>query len=118
MTMTIAPRARAGLSSEVFALCAILFVADVVAGIIIPTFSLFARDVGVSLALLGILNMLAGVTQLTALIPLGVLSDRVGRTRILLLGLLSFAGAMTAFGVFIVPPTFILRISCSSLREG
>lgn len=87
------------MSSEVFALCGIIFVADVVAGIIIPTFSLFARDLGVSLALLGLLNTLAGVTQLTTSIPLGITSDRIGRTRILTLGLLAFAGSMAAYAL-------------------
>ena len=87
------------MSSEVFALCVIIFVADIVAGIIIPTFSLFARDLGISLALLGALNTLSGVTQLTASIPLGIMSDRVGRTRILTLGLLAFAGSMAAYAL-------------------
>ncbi|MDQ3549837.1 MAG: MFS transporter, partial [Chloroflexota bacterium] len=82
MTVPLASRVRASMSSEVFALCVIIFVADIVAGIIIPTFSLFARDLGVSLALLGVLNTLSGVTQLAASIPLGIMSDRIGRTRI------------------------------------
>jgi MFS family permease len=90
---------RTVVSSEVAALCLVIFLADVVAGIIMPTFSLFARDVGLSLALLGALNTLGGVTQLAASLPLGVVSDRVGRTRVITGGLLLFAASMLAFSV-------------------
>jgi MFS family permease len=99
MTSPLATNIRRGVSSQVFALCAIIFVADIVAGIIIPTFSLYATDLGVSLALLGILNTVHGVTQLTASIPLGIMSDRIGRTRILTVGLLGFAGSMACYAL-------------------
>jgi len=90
-------RLRASLSSEVAALCLVIFLADVVAGIIIPSFSLYARDLGVSLALLGALNTFGGVTQLAASIPLGVLSDRIGRTHVIMIGLSAFLLSMLAF---------------------
>lgn len=92
-------RLRSGLSGQVFALCLVIFIADIVAGIIIPTFSLFARDVGISLAVLGAINTLGGTTQLVTSIPLGVLSDRVGRKRVVTGGLLAFAGTTAALAV-------------------
>jgi MFS family permease len=92
-------RVRASLTSEVAALCLVIFLADVVAGIIIPSFSLYARDLGVSLALLGAINTLGGITQLGASIPLGVFSDRIGRTRVVMVGLSAFLLAMLAFAV-------------------
>ncbi len=92
-------RLRAAITGPVAALCLVIFLADVVAGIIIPSFSLYARDLGVSLALLGAINTLGGVTQLSASIPLGVFSDRIGRTRVIMIGLSAFLLAMLAFAV-------------------
>jgi MFS family permease len=95
-------RTRARLTSitpEVAALCFTIFLADVVAGIVAPTFSLFARYLGVSLALLGALSTVGGLTQLVISLPVGILSDSVGRSRVLALGLLSFIAALVSFAV-------------------
>ena len=94
-------RLRGGLDRDVALLCLVIFVADVVAGVIAPTFSLFARDLGLSLAALGVLNTLGGATQFLASAPLGVLSDRVGRTRVITGGLLAFA---VTLGVYAAAP--------------
>ena len=101
-------RLRAGLTGQVFALCLVIFIADIVAGIIIPTFSLFARDIGISLAILGAVNTLGGATQLVTSIPLGVLSDRFGRKRVVIGGLLAFAGTTAALTVATGLPLIIL----------
>ena len=87
-------RIRAGLTPDVVALCAIIFLADVTSGVVSPTFSLFAQGLGVSLAMLGLLSTVGGLTQLLTSLPLGVLSDRVGRARVLLGGLGAFAAAL------------------------
>src|SRR5437660_5143983 len=95
-------RTRARLTSitpEVAALCFTIFLADVVAGVVAPTFSLFARYLGVSLALLGALSTVGGLTQLVVSLPVGILSDSVGRSRVLALGLLSFIAALVSFAV-------------------
>lgn len=75
-------------------LCLVIFLADVVAGIFVPTFALYARDIGVSLALLGSLNTIGGCTQLATSLPLGIVSDLIGRTRVLFVGMLTFAAAL------------------------
>lgn len=84
---------RGLLRREVLAVCAVAFLADVVAGIIIPSFSLYARSLGASLVLVGALTTLSGLTQLLGSFPIGLLSDRVGRRRVLVGGMLGFAGA-------------------------
>ncbi len=86
--------------AEVGALCLVIVLADIVAGIVIPTFSLHATDLGIGLGALGILNATSGIVQLFVSVPLGVLSDRIGRPALIgagmvcfALGLLCFAGA-------------------------
>jgi MFS family permease len=77
----------------------VVFAADIVFGIVTPTFSLFARDLGISVALLGLLVTAGGVTQLVASVPLGLVSDRVGRTRVITGGLVAFALSMIALAL-------------------
>lgn len=104
-------RLRQSLPAEVFTLCLVILLADIVAGIFLPTFSLYARDLGVSLALLGILNTVGGLTQLAASLPLGIVSDVVGRTRVLTAGTLAFALALLILGlVGSVPALFVGRV--------
>ncbi len=57
-------RIRRILGSEIAALCLVVFLADVVGGIISPTFSLYAKSLGLSLALIGLLSTVGGFTQL------------------------------------------------------
>ena len=87
-------RIRAGLTPDIVALCAIIFLADVTSGVVSPTFSLFAQSLDVSLAMLGFLSTIGGLTQLLTSLPLGALSDRIGRTKVLLGGLGTFAAAL------------------------
>lgn len=103
-----ASRLRQSLPAEVFVLCTVILLADIVAGIFLPTFSLYARDVGVSLALLGTLNTLGGLTQLVGSLPLGILSDLVGRTRVLIGGMLAFAVALLTLGLAANLPALVL----------
>mgnify|MGYP003381384522 CR=1 FL=1 len=90
---------RPKISRQVLSLCLIIFLADVVAGIIIPTFSLYATSLGVSLALLGVLNTTGGLVQLVSSMPFGVLSDRIGRSWILGGGLIAFTVSVASFAL-------------------
>ena len=62
---------RRDLTRDVAELCAVIFIADVVSGILSPTFSLFAEKLGVSLALLGIITTVGGLTRWPSPFPLG-----------------------------------------------
>jgi MFS family permease len=82
------------LDAKLIALCAIIFLADIVLGILVSTFSVYARISGTTVATIGLINTVAGLIQLGAAIPFGTLSDRVGRFRLLAGGLMAFAAAM------------------------
>src|SRR3954451_1109223 len=91
---------RVQIPADIGALCLVVVLADIIFGIVAPTFSLHAKGLGVGLGALGVLNALAGVVQLFVAVPLGALSDRVGRPALIVggmalfaLGLLCFAGA-------------------------
>jgi MFS family permease len=85
---------RRNLTRDIAELCVVIFIADAVTGILSPTFSLFAENLGVSLALLGIIITVGGLTQLIIALPFGVLSDRIGRPRMLLGGIVAFTLCM------------------------
>lgn len=87
------------LGSEITALCLVVFLADVVGGIISPTFSLYAKSLGLSLALIGLLSTAGGFTQLLTSLPFGILSDRIGRPRLLRTGMLAATTATLLFAL-------------------
>lgn len=92
----------------VMTLCLIVFLADVVFGIVAPTFSLFARDLGIAVALLGTINTLGSFTQLLIALPVGLLSDRVSRPRIITTGMLIYALALVFFSLAQGPALLIV----------
>ena len=91
---------------EILAVLFVVFAADVVAGIIVPTFSLFAVSMGASLAMVGILTGAAGFTSIFASLPVGALSDSHGRKNILSGGILIFA--VTSLLYTLVPTPLLL----------
>ncbi len=93
---------RVRVPADVAALCLVIFLADVLAGIVAPTFALHARHLGISLGALGALGALGGIVQLAASIPFGILSDRVGRP-------VMMVGGMACFG---------LGLLCFALAQG
>jgi MFS family permease len=66
-------------------------------GLTIPFLTLTARDRGVSVDAIGVIAASFLLTQIVFQIPLGALSDRVGRTRPLAAGLALFAVATVGF---------------------
>ena len=80
--------------------CLVIFLADVVTGMISPTFSLYARSMGASLSFLGLLAATVGLVRLTLSIPLGVLSDW-NRKWVLVGGMLVFM--VSAAGLAVSP---------------
>jgi MFS family permease len=109
-------RLRTVMRREVLALCAVALLADVIAGIVMPTFSLYAEELGASLVMIGALTTLSGLAQLVSSFPIGVLSDRVGRQRVMLIGVASFVLAMLTFALapsawYLVPGRLILGLA-------
>lgn len=81
---------RALLRLEVLAICFIVFCADVVTGMVTATFSRFATDLGASVALVGTLTGFTGLVSIAAALPLGLLSDQIGRRWVVAGGMLCF----------------------------
>lgn len=75
-------------------------------GIIVPTFSLFATELGASFALVGILTGMSGIASIFAAVPIGIFSDRWGRKNIILAGMIFFA--LTTFLYTVVPDPVLL----------
>ncbi len=78
------------LRRDLLVLYLVIFLADVVVGYILPLFPLLARDLGASLALIGVLAAFNGATQVVVSVPIGMLSDRFGRKLLVTTGPLCF----------------------------
>lgn len=88
---------RVRVRADIGALCLVVVIADIIFGIVAPTFSLHARSLGIGLGALGFLNALTGIVQLIVAVPLGVLSDRLGRPALIVGGMACFAGGLLCF---------------------
>ena len=86
-------RLRALATSQITAVCIVVFIGDMVAGIMSPTFSLLVEQLGISLVVLGLINTIGGLTSLSTAFPIGALSDRVSRVWVIRTGMLGFAAA-------------------------
>lgn len=85
---------RVRIPADIGALCLVVVLADIIFGIVAPTFSLHAKGLGIGLGALGVLNALSGIVQLCIAVPMGVLSDRVGRPALIIAGMVFFALGM------------------------
>jgi len=74
----------------VIALCITIFFVDAANASSIPLYPFFARSLGASVALIGALASSTGLTTVLLSIPLGSMSDRLGRKRIMQLGIACF----------------------------
>ena len=88
---------RVRIPGEVAAICLVIVLADIVAGVVIPTFPLHARQLGIDLQTIGVLNGIGGLVGLFLALPIGVLSDRVGRRWVIIGGMVVFALALLCF---------------------
>jgi len=71
--------------------------AGVAVGLVIPFLTLTARDRGVSLDAIGVMASSYLIAQMLLQLPMGVLSDRIGRRLPIALGLLVEAGATVGY---------------------
>jgi DHA1 family multidrug resistance protein-like MFS transporter len=99
-------RLRRILRGEVLALCCMIFTADIVSGIVSPTFSLYARSLGASLTLIGMLSSIVGLTRIFASVPVGMLSDARGPKNVLSGGMLLFVVSSLLYTV--APSPYLL----------
>ncbi|MBI5029056.1 MAG: MFS transporter [Chloroflexi bacterium] len=117
--MTLWYALRGLVRRDVLIICLVIFCADLVTGILSPTFSLYAKDLGASLTLIGILSSIVGLTQLITSMPLSVQSDKSGRKIVLIVGMLSFAVATFLFAIspnayFLIPGRVLIGLGSVS----
>jgi MFS family permease len=89
---------RIRIPAEVARICLVIVLASTVTGISAPTFSLHARALRLDLATLGWLPASSGLVSLCLALPIGLLSDRIGRCRVIGGGILAFALGMFSVG--------------------
>jgi MFS family permease len=87
------------LPADVAMICLVIVLASIVTGINAPTFPLRARSLGLDLATIGWLPASSGLVSLCLALPIGLLSDRVGRRRVIVGGIFAFALGMFCVGV-------------------
>lgn len=83
---------------ELYPLYLAVFVAVLGFSLVAPIFPAYAMNLGASYTMLGVIVSIYGAVQLITQVPVGRLSDRTGRKRIMLLGLAAFT---------ILPPLYI-----------
>lgn len=95
---TVPPVRRMHVPADVAMICLVIALASTVAGIGTPMFPLHARALHLDLAAIGWLPASSGFASLCLALPLGLLSDRVGRRRVIAGGILTFALGMACVG--------------------
>ena len=71
----------------VVALCVTIFFIDATGASTIPLYPFFAKSLGASVALIGAIASSTGLTTVLLSIPLGSVSDRLGRKKVMLFGI-------------------------------
>ena len=104
------------LRREVVDICLLIFIADIVTGIPIPVFPLYATSLGASLSLLGLITATLGLGRLVGALPVGMLSDRLDRKFVLVAGMVVFAVAFVIYAVvpnaeWMIVPRFLQAIA-------
>jgi MFS family permease len=82
---------------DVVDICVFIFIADIVTGVPTPVFPLYATSLGASLGLLGVITAMLGLGRLLSALPVGMVSDRLGRKTVLVAGMLMFAVAFVLY---------------------
>jgi len=90
---------RMRLPVDVALICLVIALACIVTGISAPTFPLHARSLRLDLATIGRLPASSGFVSLCLALPIGLLSDRIGRRRVIVGGIFAFALGMFCVGV-------------------
>lgn len=87
------------------AVCVAIFFADASQSLPIPIFPSYAQGLGASLTMIGVYGSAVGVAMVLLSVPIGSLSDRIGRRGVLLMG----------FALFLVVP-LVYAVSTSPLH--
>jgi MFS family permease len=67
-------------------ICVAIFFADASHSLVIPIFPTFAQGLGASLTMIGLYGSMVGIAMVLLSMPIGSISDRVGRRKVLIMG--------------------------------
>jgi len=87
-------------------------------GYLLTIVAAYLPEVGLSSGQVGAIMGVTGLALVVVAVPIGLLSDRIGRKRILLAGLLVMAPVMLAFGVTTDFTVLILAAMLGGIGEG
>jgi MFS family permease len=90
---------RIRVPADVAMICLVIVLSSIVTGINAPNFSLHARSLHLDLETIGWLPASSSFVSLCLALPIGLLSDRVGRRRVIVGGIFAFALGMFCVGV-------------------
>lgn len=96
----------------------IVFLTDAAWAMMLSTLSLYAVFLGASVALSGVIVSVVGVSRALGTVPLGILSDKVGRKIVIVLGLALSFFASIAFVIIFDPLQLILAAIILGLGSG
>jgi MFS family permease len=96
-----------------------MFMTDIVWGLQSPTFSIYAKDLGALLTLVGFLSSVVGLTQFLLSLPIGLQSDIWRHKMIIMLGKGLLMLSMIIFAVapsaeWLIPGRIIFGIACAA----
>jgi multidrug resistance protein len=77
--------------------CLVIFVDSLGYGVVVPVMPVYARELGIGEAGLGMLFASYAIGNIVAALPFGLLSDKVGRRPFLVFGMLAMAGAFILY---------------------
>lgn len=103
------------LGGQVIALSLVIFLADLVFGFFLSSFPVYARLAGMSLLLLGAVSTISGILQLGTALPIGLLSDRVGRPRLIVAGTCAMTLSMLIISRSTGTPLLVLCLVLNGL---
>jgi MFS family permease len=99
-------------------LYALTFLANLGYGIMIPTLSVHAHSLGASHAAIGVIISAFAAAQLLTQIPMGRLSDRIGRVKLVVIGFGAVAVAATLYNFAASPGQFIVLQALAGVGSG
>src|SRR5215469_12648791 len=101
-------RLAAALASPLFAIFLVVFLVTAGMGMVWSILALYATALGASAALVGTLIAAFGGARLVVNLPAGIASERFGRRRVMLIGLVLLAlSSFAAIGLASVPPLLL-----------
>jgi MFS family permease len=117
------PAGYRGLPASLWILIGVVFLSFVGLGVILPVRILYAQQVGMSLAEIGVMGAAFFISQLFFQVPIGLLTDRIGRKWTLLGGLLiqglaAWVYLLTDLGWVFILMRFVEGIGASSQQPA